>query len=110
MMTEQDYLGSKLYLLRRESKLTLAELGKRVGVSKPTIWAWENCKAYPRKERIPAIAQALGISENELILPRVRAEPFALSEALSDEIARSRARIAALAGITSQKVLIAITF
>ncbi|TCJ32183.1 helix-turn-helix domain-containing protein [Parafrankia sp. BMG5.11] len=109
MKSEPGYLGSKLAKLRRESELSMAEVAERLGVSKPTVWAWENGKTLPRRDRMPAIAEALNIAESELILLNSGAEPLALNEALAEEIARSKARIAELAGTATEKVLIAIT-
>lgn len=59
--------GSKLNRLRRERGLTLADVADALGVSKPTVWAWEKGKARPLPERLEPIAAALGVSPDELI-------------------------------------------
>lgn len=59
-------LGIRLNRLRREAGLTLADVATRLGVSKPTVWAWEKGKARPLPERIPAIAEALGATASDL--------------------------------------------
>ncbi|MEQ5788452.1 helix-turn-helix domain-containing protein [Erythrobacter sp. NFXS35] len=61
-----EALGLRLNRLRREAGLTLADVALRLGVSKPTVWAWEKGKARPLPERIDAIAEALGVSSGEL--------------------------------------------
>jgi transcriptional regulator with XRE-family HTH domain len=61
-----ESLGSRLNRLRREAGLTLADVATRLGVSKPTVWAWEKGKARPLPERIPAIAEALGATADDL--------------------------------------------
>lgn len=61
-----ESFGSRLQRLRKERGLTLAQLGERLDVSKPTVWAWEKGKARPIESRIAAIADVLGVSEQEL--------------------------------------------
>lgn len=59
-------LGKRLERLRRERGLTLARFADVVGVSKPTVWAWESGKCRPRTHRVAAIAMALGVDPEEL--------------------------------------------
>lgn len=59
-------LGVKLNRLRREHGLILAQVASVMGVSKPTVWAWEKGKARPLPDRISAIAEVLGVSAKEL--------------------------------------------
>lgn len=59
-------LGVKLNRLRRERGLTLAQVAAVLGVSKPTVWAWEKGKARPLPDRKEAIAQVLGVAVSEL--------------------------------------------
>ncbi|MCL9983440.1 MAG: helix-turn-helix domain-containing protein [Erythrobacter sp.] len=61
-----ESLGLRLNRLRREAGLTLAEVADRLGVSKPTVWAWEKGKARPLPERMTAIAEALGAAPADL--------------------------------------------
>lgn len=61
-----ETLATRLGRLRREAGLTLADVAARLGVSKPTVWAWEKGKARPLPERIDAIAEALGVPPGEL--------------------------------------------
>ncbi len=58
-----DTLGVRLNRLRREKGLTLAQVAAALGVSKPTVWAWEKGKARPLPERIAAIAEVLGVEK-----------------------------------------------
>jgi transcriptional regulator with XRE-family HTH domain len=62
-----EALGLRLNRLRREAGLTLADVANRLGVSKPTVWAWEKGKARPIPERMAAIAEALGASPDDLV-------------------------------------------
>lgn len=59
-------LGAKLNRLRRERGLTLAQVAEVLGVSKPTVWAWEKGKARPLPDRIAPIAEVLGVGVEEL--------------------------------------------
>ncbi|MEM1051068.1 MAG: helix-turn-helix domain-containing protein [Pseudomonadota bacterium] len=61
-----NQIGPKLNRLRRERSLTLEQVANALGVSKPTVWAWEKGKARPLPERIGPIAQVLGVPEAEL--------------------------------------------
>jgi transcriptional regulator with XRE-family HTH domain len=58
--------GTKLNRLRRERGLTLADVAAALGVSKPTVWAWEKGKARPVPERLEPIAGVLGVSLADL--------------------------------------------
>ena len=58
--------GARLNRLRREKSLTLDQVANALGVSKPTVWAWEKGKAKPIPERIEGIAEVLGVSISDL--------------------------------------------
>lgn len=94
-------LGSKLNRLRREAGLTLADVAAALGVSKPTVWAWEKGKARPLPERLDAIAAALGVDAEVLA-----AAPAARE--VEGVIADCRARIAAACGTAPEAVRIMI--
>lgn len=97
-----EVLGVRINRLRREAGLTLADIATRLGVSKPTVWAWEKGKARPLPERIDAIAAALGVATEEII-----AAP-APDEGLSAVIEECRGRIAVACGAPQTKVRIMI--
>ena len=61
-----EALGTRLNRFRREAGLTLADVAAALGVSKPTVWAWEKGKARPLPERLDAIADALGVTADML--------------------------------------------
>lgn len=65
-MPAGEALGTRLNRLRREAGLTLADVAASLGVSKPTVWAWEKGKARPLPERLGAIAAALGVAPDAL--------------------------------------------
>jgi transcriptional regulator with XRE-family HTH domain len=95
-----DPLGVTLNRLRREAGLTLADVANRLGVSKPTVWAWEKGKARPLPERIDAIAAALGVA------PEALAESRGAHEAISGVVDDCRQRIAAAYGTPPNTVRI----
>ncbi|NBC87946.1 MAG: helix-turn-helix domain-containing protein, partial [Alphaproteobacteria bacterium] len=91
--------GSRLNRLRRERGLTLADIAAVLGVSKPTVWAWEKGKAKPLPERLDAIAAALGVASEELADHGVRDAGGAL-------VHECRLRIASAFGILPRNVRI----
>ena len=94
-------LGIKLHRLRRERGMTLADIAGALGVSKPTVWAWEKSKARPVPSRIPDIAKALGVSVQDL----GEAAPANEASAVTDEC---RVRIASAHGTDPAHVRIMI--
>lgn len=99
--TTGEPLGPRLNRLRREAGLTLADVAAALGVSKPTVWAWEKGKARPLPERLGAIAAALGVD------PEVLAAAPASRE-IEGVIADCRARIAEACGTAPEAVRIMI--
>ena len=94
-------LGTRLNRLRREAGLTLADVAAALGVSKPTVWAWEKGKARPLPERLDAIAAALGVAPDLLVSTTSPRE-------IDGVIAECRARIAEACGTAPEAVKIMI--
>ncbi len=94
-------LGKKLEQIRKGRGLTLAQVADQLGVSKPTVWAWEKGKARLLDERFPAIAYALGVDAHELMLPEHAASWAAIVE-------ESRHQIAEAIGVDADQVRIMI--
>lgn len=63
-------LGRRLATLRQERGLTLAQVAEQLGVSKPTVWAWEHDRSQPVSSRLGALAHVLGVAEAELVTGR----------------------------------------
>lgn len=97
-----EALGPRLNRLRREAGLTLADVASVLGVSKPTVWAWEKGKARPLPERLAAIAAALGVD------PDMLAPPPGLPREVDAVIAECRQRIAEACGADPRAVRIMI--
>ena len=97
-----DDFGHRLQRLRKQRGLTLAQVAERLGVSKPTVWAWEQGRSRPVGNRIDPLVEALGVSRAELF-------PDADDHAqLHDLLIRVRAEIAAAAGASPDKIRISI--
>lgn len=94
-------LGPKINRLRRERGLTLEQVANALGVSKPTVWAWEKGKAKPIPERIEGIAEVLGVS----VLDLSGDDPDGSHESL---LAQCRLSIASEYGIEADRVRIMI--
>lgn len=97
-----ELLGTRLNRLRREAGLTLADVAAVLGVSKPTVWAWEKGKARPLPERLAAIAATLGVA------PDVLAETPGATRAVGTVVEDCRARIAEACGAPPDAVKIMI--
>lgn len=97
-----EALGVRLNRLRREAGMTLADVALRLGVSKPTVWAWEKGKARPLPERMAAIAEALGAAPEDLT------EAGSHNADTAALIAECRGRIAEACGTTPAAVRIMI--
>jgi len=94
--------GPKLNRLRRERGLTLADVAAALGVSKPTVWAWEKGKARPVPERLDAIAEVLGVA------PEALRETGALGTEANAVIEECRLRLSAALGCAPDAVRIMI--
>lgn len=100
-----DTLGIQINRLRREAGLTLADVAAVLGVSKPTVWAWEKGKSHPLPERLNAIAAALGVEPDVLAQA---AGSIGASSAASAVIQDCRSRIAAACSTAPETVRIMI--
>jgi transcriptional regulator with XRE-family HTH domain len=98
---EQETFGARLHRLRAERGLTLSHIATHLGVSKPTVWAWEQGKARPVESRIDALAEAIGVTRADLM-------PGTIGPIAGDLITRSREQIARAVGTTPDKVRIMI--
>lgn len=59
-------LGQRLLQLRASAGLTETELAQRVGVSVQTLQEWEVDEGEPGPATLVKLAEALGVSEDEL--------------------------------------------
>ncbi|MGH6785890.1 MAG: helix-turn-helix domain-containing protein [Novosphingobium sp.] len=96
-----DTLPVRIARLRKEQGLTLEALAALLDVSKPTVWAWEQGKSRPAPERIPALAEGLGVAEEELLTGRD-------GDALAEAIGQARRMVAKAYGVDPACVKVSI--
>lgn len=96
-----ESLGEQIHRLRKLRGLTQGELASRLGVSKPTVWAWEQGRARPIDERMSGIAEALGVTPDDL-------RPDRFAPGLAELISRCRDQIASAVETAPEKVRIMI--
>ena len=96
-----ESLGERLHRLRKLRGMTQGELASKLGVSKPTVWAWEQDRARPIEDRIQPIAEALGVEVADL-------RPSRTIIGLPELITRCREQIADAVETTADKIKIMI--
>lgn len=94
-------LGTRLQRLRKELGISQGQLAAQLGVSKPTVWAWEQGKARPVEGRIAALAAALGVPAEDLLFGQE-------NPVLRDLLATCRDQIAGAVGVGPEKIRIVI--
>ena len=59
-------IGTNIYTLRKEKKMTQAQLAEKLGVSEQAISKWENDQCAPDVSLFPLIAEFFGVSIDRL--------------------------------------------
>ena len=68
-------IGQNIRAFRRKNDLTQEALANRLGVTYQSISRWENGTTYPDLELIPAIAETLAVTVDELLgMPQIEKE------------------------------------
>lgn len=80
-------MADRIAKRRRELNLTQEELASRIGVSAQAVSNWERNAGYPDVLLIPSLANALGISTDDLFCMDRRSDAEVLSQ-LKDEMRR----------------------
>ncbi len=68
-------MGERIKELRRERKMTLEELARKIGVSKPTMQRYESGVITMTTDRVLQIADALDVDPNYLMGWNARSAP-----------------------------------
>lgn len=63
------YIGNKIRYYRNENKMTQDDLAKKLGLGKGTISNYESGYRTPQESRLFELAEALGVSINDLFPP-----------------------------------------
>ena len=75
--------GDKIRAIRTKHKLSLEKFGKEIGVSKATIWQWENVISKPDNIKVgnmDALCHFLNISKDYFLNDNLICEPKAKYE------------------------------
>lgn len=91
--------GMRLQRLRKARGMTLMQLALAIGVSKPTVWAWEQERSRPTQDRYAPLAKALGVEPSDLV-------PEKNDRALREMLSRFKEQIAQAVGTSPDKVKI----
>ncbi|MEU3909136.1 helix-turn-helix transcriptional regulator [Streptomyces goshikiensis] len=70
-MPVRQFDGHLMRRVRRAADLTQGAVAERLGVSVPAVVGWESGKSVPDGEKLPALAQALGMDLDELFPRRL---------------------------------------
>lgn len=96
---EEEAFAARLQRLRKERALTLAAIADTLGVSKPTVWAWEQGRSRPTADHMAGLARVLGLDQADLAGTRQNVR-------LQAVLGQARQQIADALGIDGAKVRI----
>ena len=96
-----ESFGTRLLRLRTAKGLTQGQLAARLGVSEPSISAWELDKARPKAGRVEVLANELGVEIHELL-------GLEETKSLRDLVARAKEQIAKAAGVAPDNIKLTI--
>lgn len=106
-----DQLSHAIREARANSGLSAAELARRAGVSRPTLWSWETGRSKPTKENLASLRKALQLEANSISDKRKpkdfrgkRTTPFQIT------LDRCRNEIARELGVDTQKIELNVIF
>jgi transcriptional regulator with XRE-family HTH domain len=98
---ESFRVGSFIAQLRKEKSLTQQELADRLGVTNKAVSKWETGEGYPEITILPTLADALGVTADELLRGE-RAARQGLSDAEPSQSAPQTNGLAAAAPLQFQ--------
>jgi len=97
-----ESFGARMRRLRVEKGLTQADIASALGVSEPSVSAWESDRSRPKAGRVDALASLLRISKTQLLGYHHN------SDSLQELVARCRNQIADAVGTEPEKVRISV--
>ncbi len=68
-------LGENIYRLRTEKNMSQGDLADALEVSRQSVSKWENDSAVPELEKLVKMADIFGVSIDELVTGKEKAEP-----------------------------------
>jgi transcriptional regulator with XRE-family HTH domain len=112
-ITDPNGFSQRVSELRERRQLTLAQLGRQVGVSGTCVWNWESGNTFPKAGALKALADALGTTATYLVeggANRVRERTESERPNLSQVIRSARESIAETAGVSIDKVRVTLDY
>ena len=107
----EEAWGQRLKRLRSARGYSLVEFARLMGVSRPTVWAWEAGKSTPRASKRDRLLEIVGASDWSLQSLALRcageaSTPPSLHQVddLRSVVEEAKQRVAAVAGIRPEKV------
>jgi transcriptional regulator with XRE-family HTH domain len=88
--TQKTFFGDRLKTLRLEKGLTQTELGNRVGLSRRMIVHYEKHATRPPADKVLALANALGLSINELVKVNGRTAAAAIDPKFARKLEKAK--------------------
>ena len=110
---KQQTFGATVAALRKERGMTQLDLAERMGVTDKAVSKWERDLACPDINTLPALADALGLTLDELMQGRSEKQPGKTPGALVDTILKAVAlamgvavaALSALGALTPQQAM-----
>lgn len=62
--------AERLRMLREKKKMSVEELSEKSGIPRTTLYDWESDKKIPGIDRLPQLAEALGVALRTLMPPK----------------------------------------
>lgn len=94
-------MAQRIAAARKARGFSLAQVADALGVSRPTVWAWEQGRARPADRRLAALAEVLGVTAAALAIP-------GRDERLAVVVEEARQRVAQAAAVPTEQVRILI--
>jgi transcriptional regulator with XRE-family HTH domain len=88
--TQKTFFGDKLKALRLEKGLTQTDLGNRVGLSRRMLVHYEKHATRPPADKVMALANALGLSVNELVKVNGKTTAAAIDPKFARKLEKAR--------------------
>ncbi|HCI61270.1 MAG TPA: hypothetical protein DFK09_01970, partial [Erythrobacter sp.] len=106
-----DQLPIAIRAARSSAGLSAAELARRAGVSRPTLWSWETGKSRPTKENLANLKQALQMEMGDGAGRAEDDEPVGkVQPSLNQVVERHRQSMADELGVAPGSIKISIAF
>lgn len=102
----------RLRAARKNANLSVSAFAKKLGISSTAAWNWDWENTTPTPDKLPKIAQVLGVSvdylEGKNVPPSPPGKPSSpgKSETLDEVLTDASTRIAALLGIKADRVIV----